>query len=1260
MSNTSGLEFSDEMTDDILAGISHQEVVHDLLTNDMDTNGVEMIDRVLKHIKDMIKTRLDIDMSYKKLAQQQVAISSLDAYRQVANMWKWEKCDQAGFSNAQRPDAVYEIEIDDHRMYLNVEIDGDDKKDQPQVTAMKLWQAVTFGRVRDTNLSVATLRMNLSTSRKDLSLAQNKSSKRRPLLYPGYIYTWALRIMKASVYVVGNFIAHNCRNPKMKTYSKWSKIIRDDKKVYDLHFLVGEFATDFNSLISTQGDIPDDKKIKDDKYFLARSWRHLNGCHARNEWVVGGNKDRMKNKFRPTCSHNFKLNKKFLNVYNKNSCIKITAPTTIHHGDIQNKGAPIHYFFVERVSQKDIDLAVEEISSELNADNSIYENLGPIMTMVQKTFNKRVHGMWYLQDMQHFVRQAEVKFPGDKVYQAIRGVVDYHNNSSPLEIPPDWHLIDAVETRAGDKVTTSDKCNVYDWVLEPFVSEMENMYQKLVDTIKWSLDPKLFNNDMAKHLNKLKALFNEHQIAPMTREVNPMLHLPTHRKGKTINLRDYLLVSVNEKDADLEPQMQTYITKYKSEYITCFCKLVECYNLLALHELAVKYVSGANKASLDRHIQSFSVTAQSEIRFMLDAVEKDTSILFDTPTSLQNVFIDARENPFLIVRQAGTYQYGTPQSKKDSVNSVFDMSRLKDALLSDPEEEGFTWDDQFGVNGPTNANVAKFWSQQDYFKGLFNDAWQETLIGIYSQFSDRDTDTGIEIRGPNYRLQDKIEGLATAESETITYMEYIADLLSHETSSEESEDSLGPLLFLCKVFWVFRHLALEQSDNWNKSHERDITMASDGYDQVEHGNKNLTLSKTMITAIQCVECMKVVFDNQIGNDRQGLLEKVLKFIQDMDGEHTKLESLTYNQTLRIKVFDAGTNGDLKGFFSFDPLPQSDHDEDPIQYLFTREVEKDITEYMNVPRQGVENVQSLQTRLRQPENLAKLTVFMSRTLTNLMPEIETVLKLPLVKYKYDQLLPETETLEIHKLPSQIKRPFYDRNEWFHEPHYMQWMSSSVCFRDLGFIRNQTATCIKDGEDVKLQLYQPFEMSQDETRTWNALYATCCLGNNELRMWEVEEDVKPDEPVERWQEAIEVFRRIEQARIDMLRNFKDESLRTNRKFSTNYLKNNYKCQFQQFHLDDNQKPYDNEMECKYCQEYRKQEIEWFEELGKRPDAKTQLWKRFNVAWRWKYMAISRIKMFCSQLAVWAVLVELSQENDENDEIKEKLRENKLQLP
>lgn len=1258
MSNPAGLEFSDEMTDDILAGISHQEVVHDLLTNDMDTNGVEMIDRVLKHIKDMIKTRLDIDMSYKKLAQQQVAISSLDAYRQVANMWKWEKCDQAGFSNAQRPDAVYEIEIDDHRMYLNVEIDGDDKKDQPQVTAMKLWQAVTFGRVRDTNLSVATLRMNLSTSRKDLSLAQNKSSKRRPLLYPGYIYTWALRIMKASVYVVGNFIAHNCRNPKMKTYSKWSKIIRDDNRVYDLHFLVGEFGTNFNSLISTQGDIPDDKKITDSKYVNAKKNRPSTGYHARNEWVVGGNKDLMKNKYRPTCRHNFKLNQKFLQVYNKDSCIKIAAPTTIHHGDIRNKGAPIHYFFVERVSQKDIDAAVEEIANKLE-DTSIRTNLtlDEIKTIVRGVFNKRVRGMWYLQDMQHFVRQAVVKLPGNFVWNAIRGVVDYDNQSnqsSALTIPPDWHLIDAVETRPGVKVTTSDKYNVYDWVLEPFVSEMENMYQKLVGTIRWSLDPKLFNNDMAKHLNKLKALFNEHEIAPMTREVNQMLHLPTHRKGKAMNLRNYLLVSVNKKDDDLEPQMLTYIAKYKSEYITCFCKLVECYNLLALHELAVKYVSGANKATLDRHIQSFSVTAQSEIRFMLDAVEKDTSILFDTPTSLQNVFIDARENPFLIVRQVGTYQYGTPQSMKDLVNSVFDMSKLKDSL-SDKEQVGFTWDNQFGVNGPTNANVAKFWSQQDYFKGLFDDVWQETLIGMYSKFSEFDVDE--QIPGQHYHLNRKIEQLTMGETKTISYMQYIANLLSHQT---RSDNNLGPLLFLCKVFLVFRHLALEQSDNWKKSHEEDMGMG--GYTEVEYGDQKLALSETMITAIQCVECMKVVFDQETTQDRQGLLKTVWEFIQSIDEtKYTKVEFLNYEKTSRHE-FDQDT--DWNNLFSFASMPESDYDVDPIKILSTKEVQIDIREYMNVPRQGDENVEILRNKLRESENLAKLTVFMSRTLTDLMPEIETVLKLPLVNFKYLQILPtiptdgqeENSLDQIHKLPSKIKQPgSNDRNKLFHEPRHMQWMSSSFCFRDLGFIRNTTATCTKHPDNVNFQIYQPLEMSQDETRTWNALYATCCLGNNELRMWEVEEDVKPNEPVENWQEAIQVFRRIEQARINILRKFNDGSSRTKGQLWTKHLQTHYKCQFD--HSDENQTSNNNEVECKYCQEYRQRELEWFEKESKRPDAKTQLCKRFNVAWRWKYMAISRIKMFCSQLAVWAVLVELSQNRED---IKEKLQENNLQLP
>ena len=178
---------------------------------------------------------------------------------------------------------------------------------------------------------------------------------------------------------------------------------------------------------------------------------------------------------------------------------------------------------------------------------------------------------------------------------------------------------------------TRDYYLVYDYIIEPWMAAMLNMHQAIINNTKWHCSPATHINDFNKKITKFKRMYFRHQLGLQNRAslktIQPMVN--------SGNLRDSLLkVFDAPQKADqeyLDKELQTYLNEhFKHDCNLVFCRLVQCPNKLALHQLATQYMNG--NARIDATLLQFSVGNSSEIQLMLKSIARDVKILLPVPT----------------------------------------------------------------------------------------------------------------------------------------------------------------------------------------------------------------------------------------------------------------------------------------------------------------------------------------------------------------------------------------------------------------------------------------------------------------------------------------------------------------------------------------------------------------------------------------------------------------------------------------------------
>ena len=1141
-----GVTFSDEEVQTIVEEISKEDIINEMLRRDMRTNGFSMVEHVMVSLRNNFRIR-HIDMEYEKLLSESKPVSDIDAFSEIAGMWRWKGVDQACFSNNQTPGQVYRILVNEVTMFLFIEIDTEDPKDQPQTTAMKLWQDVTFGRAHDDShgVSVATIRVNMGTARKDQFKATASNNIHRQLMFPGQIYTWMLHLIKACVYTIGNFIAHNLDDNKHKKKSMWTKVAGSDK-VFDLHFVIGDYICKFPMQVRT-GYLPNTKTIT-----TARG-RHMNVQFGVRNTLAGGRNSFeqvqtdiqiQKESYRPRCTNTMKnwggvaLNSGNLDA-DAYRCMKFNMYTDLHVGKKDGFGATINYFFVQRVDWNDINSAVQKIQTENSNFVAREANLArnpanratavdrenEHIVKIQALMQRKVRGMWYLQDMFHFLDNARDVWGGE--FERIMQILFRFNNGpipprQGVQDLPDWNNI-SEQDRVGPLKEV--QYTIYDEILVPLVAEMENMYHGIIvnergKELSFATDEDRHWTNMKQLLLKLKEDYESKQLKVRTRDTNQIIQeLPKATEQlKTLNLRDCLLLAIKEtSNVKLEPDLVRYLEKYRTEYMPVFCQLVQCHSLIALHELATKYEVEHYREMIERALDSFGLTVQSEILYMLSEVAKDNSILLKD-LKLSTQFIKPVQKPYWIRRLNGGYTFGDTSDHTHSEYCVMDLSTfvrdrpaLQNHLQRYENQRTIYW---------------KFLTQQDFYKGLTitsrfipitheSDPNEFSLLTLFHKYQEQNiTNTaGRNVIEEILRNLSDIYGYAGVnpdnafKNDSDAYFTYIKNFFSVQLST--SDGVAIPLLFYTRVFFVCRHIALMglvhtngyTGRMWEESHARDRIVQEAGQEytiQITYdGNPyERVVSEDVLRTLMYTECLclvsghRNVADDGELNRQYGFL---LKFIWDeMENLTAEDETSAYHYhvstlgpeipldaTLRQRILYSMNRIDSqvgviaraptylrKIFRFFEPITG-------VGRVNRSDLDASVNCGESVPnsRYFLDQIQG---------NLHKLALLMKLNCNGIMAEIENQIKLPMIlqltrkfstrpegdqrnldtSIRRDIFIDDESTsrrlkriLEPTEALGDYEDLFSSREVWFRDQYENYFMSSFVALRDVGLFRHE---------------------------------------------------------------------------------------------------------------------------------------------------------------------------------------------------------------
>ena len=1093
--------FPNDWVDKIVEEISHEEIVNELLRRDMTTNGLSMVETAMRLLSGHFQER-EFDMQYEKLMAEPKSISDIEAFAEVADLWRWKGIDQTCFSNDQTPGQVYRILAEGVTMFLFIEIDVEDPRTRPQTTAMKLWQDVTFGRVHEARegTSVATIRINMGTARKDQFEAYASDDIHRNLMYPGQLYSWMINLARATVYTIGNYIAHNIGGGKRKKdQSAWSKVTNSDN-VYDLHFVIGDYEGKFPSQCRT-GRVPVDKfighaeiatqqRLGVDNIQTIPAVAPVRSTESRNYFTKQRDEDAriQEQSYRPICNQVSKEdvlpNNPAPPIPPNNVHTMDQAPrfmlfdmyADVHVGKTEQYGATINHFFVQRVSWKNIEavvlkckeIHVEYIGKLARANPANAVNIERERDeKIRNLFLRKIRGVWYLQDMQHFLSFAVEAFGFATFYSltdtlfnseilvgllAGNNAIGFNGAAANSDIVPEtWHKIDENDTpeipltrplAAAYLAGYNRKeliYEVYDQILEPFVAEMENIYHHIIyreqdHALRFPTDENAHWIDMKSRLLTLKEQHETKQLKVRTRQNNEIIQeLPA--KFKKMNLRDCLLGAIaKDSRVILEPALQRYLNKYKSEYMAVFCRLVQCHSLIALHELANKYQVEHYKEMVETALDAFGLTVQTEILFMLTEVAKDSSVLFETQ-KLKVSLIRPIQKPFWIRRVRGSYTFG--RGNQPNENDYITIPGIVDCINNCLQLRKHL--DEYGYE---QIKYWKFLTQQDFYKGLpMDDAGapvaspgEFALIDVYRQHPDPNMDnTIVDNMQQMYDIPLSVDAAdQNAVNLTTEYFQQIRRLF--QFTLQRTDGPNMPLLFYTRVFFACRHIALAglipragelryPSEMWLASHSRnrDGRVAGEEYAceymRIQYTDDNRGPTEVEVTEdvarmLMYTECLCLlvnlgrIYTNTPDNEKD---QKWGELVYSIKKEIQELEPRGANSSYDLNFAQIGGGFTLD---AYDRITTAMELPDIERTILTRKI-LSYSRQIQIPLLGVNGgvfIRDNHTTIRIgcgarancagnvkfiQDNFAKFVLLMKLHCNRIMAEIENQIKLPVV-------------------------------------------------------------------------------------------------------------------------------------------------------------------------------------------------------------------------------------------------------------------------
>tara|TARA_Y100000389_G_scaffold78569_1_gene75339 strand:+ start:981 stop:5921 length:4941 start_codon:yes stop_codon:yes gene_type:complete len=865
----------DLSVDQIFTDEDWQDILDRILYINLDTAGVDMVDIILRQIENALR-RMDDDDGVKniftRLAAQNNKFGKI--LPELERLYDFESTDQAGNSNRQNPDGVWQITLWGHEMWLFAEIDGNDKGKEPKKTAQKMWQDVILGRIHSDECSVATVRLNLDCVQNKGDVLQKKN------IDEAFVLSKIKDLVVAATWTIAEWITYNCRNRSRKTNitSQLKQYMDDDTIQYDMHFFIGEFDMAVPRTLNHPAILPDNEPPAADIQIMRNNqnkrvrFAGSEAARERNNFAVSKMKDVFGQRYIRDCSSfQHRLNGEF---HQYAACLNLTCDCQLRKGQIAGHGATVHYIFVPRVKQKDIDRAIQQIQTLvvnktaqgiLVTNQEIQSKLLPIM-------QKEVKGMWYLQDIYDFLTKIRSQW-GNKWLVLLKPIFDAGNDVNPakridgntnqatntmsVHDPNYWGAglnpsVDQLKRRkyfwpplflhqenikwTGANGIQSSNGNsdeyylVYDYIIEPWMAAMVNMHQAIVNQTKWHRSPATHINYFNKKISKFKRMYFRHQLGLQNRaslnKIQPMV--------QSGNLRDSLLKVFDESQKSAEDYLDSELQKYLNEHFkhNCnlvFCRLVQCPNKLALHQLATQYMNG--NARIDATLLQFSVGNSSEIQFMLKAIARDVKILLPVPTH------ETQEDPVIY-----------SQTKRDMnllIVLMYDHDNVQESYGNEYDELAVDLSSTFNINIeniPTAMTIAgfcqqlrfmahrfKFTTQIDYFNARQREHTEDNVIERDKQLlywvqdpstfaAEEPVDTGTTPTWTGATFQSQIlqrtKEIMDRQNKMADEKHLLNDVYEAFSVSLNSEHStINPVMYYAKMYHVIRTIALAALTN---------------------------------------------------------------------------------------------------------------------------------------------------------------------------------------------------------------------------------------------------------------------------------------------------------------------------------------------------------------------------------------------------------------------------------------------------------------
>jgi len=562
--------------------------------------------------------------------------------------------DEWGFSNSQRPDGMWRLDIMDKEterilhtipIFLETDSGNDSKARQARVTAMKLWQDISCGHLIPETCFVCIMRLNVEQGSKSAFNAAANSDDYVKAHLAQLAFGCALVIYT----VIQHFIPKSKRMEQSKNYilSKFAPAIDDaDKKSisdifipYDLHFLIGMFEFDAFNFSHHHNIKPEpDKYAVNAQQVFNRCERKIDLSQYFPDWPAGQRKFYLRtppnypnfvyshdktasdvNRKEPRNTDNF-----FQNFPNWSTEMTYAVQNTCGFNKFTQARCMVHCIATKRHDNKDFEKLQELIRQHKNAAAVV-----GIPQLLE--FAELLGGMWYMKSIIKLLDVFIQESNGDtEICDICKKYFNIAPNVTKIKKPETNTYTELCKRgrKSNEKQIQYFVGNTgFAMFIDPMSHVMENVFYVITKGINWK--PTTSKN-LKSEMEDFKKSFRAGTLQSVKRTDD--IKIPR----KSLNLTTMCLMNKVESSKATSPELahdlKRWLTtnSFNNEYCLFFCRAYDCRDKYRLHLLATEYHENDDmQANIQYRIKHLNFGVQLDIKDMLKQIYRDSMFLID-------------------------------------------------------------------------------------------------------------------------------------------------------------------------------------------------------------------------------------------------------------------------------------------------------------------------------------------------------------------------------------------------------------------------------------------------------------------------------------------------------------------------------------------------------------------------------------------------------------------------------------------------------